>query len=248
MADQLLTGRIACVTGAAGGIGTAIAASLRGAGATVIGADINLPGANTADVFCDVSDESAVAALIEGIVADHRRLDIMVANAGISGPVGPLVDTGVTDWHAVMAVNLTGTFLSTKYAAQAMISGGGGVIVTTASIMGLRPAALCGPYSASKAAIISLTRSLAVELRPHGVRANAILPGFVDTPLLRNRDRDLATDLGIADLDAAAAHLQGRLGAPADVAQLALFLASDRASYLTGGAYTIDGGLSENIF
>ena len=244
MESSTLTGKVACVTGAAGGIGSAICASFRAAGATVVGTDrTEGPGI----VGCEVTDESAVSSLIDDIVRTHGRLDIMAANAGVSGPVGPIIDIDRSDWQRTFDVNLTGTYLSTKYAARAMAGSGGGAIVTTASIMGLRPAALCGTYSATKAAIISLTRSLGLELRDANIRANAVLPGFVDTPLLRDRDRDLGTELGIADLEGTVAQLQGRFGTPADVAALVLFLASDRASYLTGGAYTVDGGLSENL-
>lgn len=246
MGEQLLAGKIACVTGAAGGIGSAICTAFRAAGATVVGADLtDRDGHDLA--LCDITDESAVAALVIDVVDAHGRLDIMVANAGVSGPVGPTIDLTSASWQHTLDVNLTGTFLTTKYAAKAMAATGGGAIVTTASIMGLRPAAMCAAYSASKAAIISLTRSLGLELREANIRANAVLPGFIDTALLRDRDRDLGAELGIADLDGAVAQLQGRFGEPIDVANLVVYLASDRASYLTGGAYTVDGGLSENL-
>lgn len=199
-------------------------------------------------VRCDVREEAEVDALVDGALERHGRLDIAVANAGVSGPIGPLAETSTEGWKSVMDVNVDGTFRTLRRAGAVMAArGDGGALISTASIMGLRPAPLCGAYSATKAAVISMTRSFALELRPAGVRANAICPGFIDTALLCDRDIDLGEELGIPDLDAVVSRVQGRFGQPADITGLALFLASDRASFLTGGAYTVDGGLSENL-
>lgn len=234
-----LEGKVAVVTGASGGIGGAIAVAFRKRGAEVMTADLH-----DADLTCDVRDEEQINETIARTVKRYGRVDVVVANAGVSGPVAPLHEVSFEEWRALQSVNLDGVFLTLKAGAQQMAAQGSGSLLAVASIMGLRPGPLGGPYSAAKAGVISMVRSFALELRPAGVRANAICPGFIDTALFRVNADKLQAGLGVPDLGAVVAQLQGRMGTAEDVAGLACYLASDRAGFTTGGAYTVDGGIS----
>ncbi|HEV7788952.1 MAG TPA: SDR family NAD(P)-dependent oxidoreductase [Pseudonocardia sp.] len=253
MAD-LLKDKIAIVTGGAKGLGAAIAVELASEGAHVVVTDVDGDGARkTAEgllhgesAVCDVRDDAAVAALIEDVVARHGTLDIMVANAGIA-TVTPISEMTLEIWRSVMSVNLDGVFSSVRYAGKAMAATGGGSIITMASITGLAGSPLISHYAAAKAAVISLTQTAAVEWRGHGVRVNAIAPGFIGTDLVLDRASQFEQGLGIDDFGAVIDGAQGRLGEVGDVAPLAVFLASDRSRFSNGSTYVVDGGMSASL-
>lgn len=244
--DTGLAGKVAFVTGAASGIGNAIARALAAEGAHVIVSDINAEageqaaneigaaGGSARFVQCDVADEAAVEQAIVNVVQNEGRLDVLVNNAGIGlrQPV-PMWQFGVDEWDRVLAVNLRGVFLGIKHAVPVMLQQGGGAIVNIASIAGLGASPLLGPYGAAKAGVIQLTQTVALELAKQNIRVNAICPGWTDTAILGTVERDtLVKQTPI-----------GRIGEPNEIASLAVFLASDQASFITGSAYRVDGGL-----
>jgi NAD(P)-dependent dehydrogenase (short-subunit alcohol dehydrogenase family) len=235
-----LTGRIAIVTGAASGIGKASVALFRSEGATVVGADV-APGA---DVICDAGDEAAVKALIDQVAGDHGGLDILLANAGISGGLASIAEESAADWAEILRINLIGPFLAIKHCAPHLKARGGGSIVCTASVAGLRSGAGGAAYSASKAGVINLVQSAAQQLSGTGIRVNAICPGLIETGMTRPI-YDLARERGkidrIGDLNPL-----NRGGEPDEIARAALFLASDDSSYVNGEALVVDGGLSSS--
>ena len=234
-----LQGKIAIVTGAASGIGKATAAMFVREGATVIAADVN---GSDGVVAADAGREEDVAALIERAVADHGGLDIFFANAGISGGLASIFEQSPEDWQEILRVNLIGPFLAIKHAAPVMKERGGGSIICTASVAGIRAGAGGPAYSASKAGVISLIEVAATQLCGANIRVNAICPGLIETgmtqPLFDN-----ARAVGKEDM---IGHLNPlkRGGEPDEIAKAALFLASDDASYVNGHALVVDGGLS----
>jgi NAD(P)-dependent dehydrogenase (short-subunit alcohol dehydrogenase family) len=250
-----LEGKVAVVTGAARGIGRAIAEALAAQGSTVVVSDLAQDAASTAAaeidgadaLACDVSDEDQVAELFAGAVSRHGRVDIAVANAGISG-LGPLAELSFQDWRKMMAVNLDGVFLTVKHAARAMVGAGdGGSIITMASVTGLAGVPLVGHYAAAKAGVISLTKTAALELRSASVRVNAICPGFADTELVSAQKGGYEQALGLSSFDALIHQAQGGYVTLDDIARLTVFLASERSRFCTGGAFVVDGGLTASL-
>ena len=232
-----LEGKIAIVTGAGSGIGKATVALFREHGATVIGADLR-----GADVDCDAGDEAAVEALVARAVVDHGRLDIFFANAGISGGFDGLFEQTSADWAEILRINLIGPFLAIKYAAPAMKQSGGGSIICTASVAGIRAGAGGAAYSASKAGVINLVKVAATQLVGSGIRVNAICPGLIETGMtefIYDRAREKGQSDRIGQLNP-----MKRGGEPIEIANAALFLASGEASYVNGQALAVDGGLS----
>ena len=234
-----LEGKVAIVTGAGSGIGKATVALFRAEGATVIGADLK-----GADIDCDAGDDAAVKALVDKSISDHGRLDIMFANAGISGGLKSIFDQTADDWAEILRVNLIGPFLAIKHAAPVMNETGSGSIICTASVAGLRSGAGGPAYSASKAGVISLVRTAAQQLTGSGVRVNAICPGLVETGMTESI-YDRAREKGQGDKIGHLNPLQ-RGGEPDEIAKAALFLASDEASYVNGHALVVDGGLASS--
>ena len=239
--------RVAIITGAASGIGLASARQLASEGAKVLLADRSPQGEQAAAelraqghdarfMAADVSDELQVAALVEAAVAAWGRLDVMVANAGISGR-GVTDKTALSDWERVLAVNLTGVFLCAKHAIPALRKSGGGAIISTASIVGLVGVAGALPYSAAKGAVVNMTRTMALDCAGDGIRVNTVCPGFIDAAMegLTERSQEQAARL-------VALHPLGRLGTAQDVAKAIAFLGSDDASFITGTALVVDGG------
>jgi NAD(P)-dependent dehydrogenase (short-subunit alcohol dehydrogenase family) len=254
-ASRELEGKVAVVTGGARGIGRAIAEALAAQGSTVVVSDLTQDAAaataaeiDGADaVECDVSDEGQVAELFAGALARHGRVDIAVANAGISG-LGPLTELSFEDWRKMMAVNLDGVFLTVKHAARAMVgTGNGGSIITMASVTGLAGTPLVGHYAAAKAGVINLTKTAALELRPASVRVNAICPGFADTDLVSAQKGVYEQALGLPSFDALIDQAQGGYVTLDDIARLTVFLASERSRFCTGGAFVVDGGLTASL-
>jgi len=234
-----LAGKVAIVTGAGSGIGKATVELFRREGATVIGADLH-----GADVECDAGDDVSVKALVDKAIADHGRLDIAFANAGISGGLASIFEQSADDWAEILRVNLIGPFLAIKHAAPPMAERGGGSIICTASVAGLRSGAGGPAYSASKAGVVSLVKTAAQQLTGSNVRVNAICPGLIETGMTEfvyERARAKGQEAKLGHLNP----LQ-RGGHPREIANAALFLASDESSYVNGHALVVDGGLSSS--
>jgi NAD(P)-dependent dehydrogenase (short-subunit alcohol dehydrogenase family) len=235
-----LDGKIAIVTGAGSGIGKATVELFRSEGATVLGADVS----DGAEMRCDAGCEDEVKRLVEGVVAQHGGLDIFFANAGVSGGFASIAEQSADDWAEILRINLIGPFLAIKYAGPAIAKRGGGSIVCTASVAGLRSGAGGAAYSASKAGVINLVQTAAQQLSGSGVRVNAICPGLIETGMTRPI-YDLARAKG-AESRIGELNPLGRGGGPEEIAKAALFLASDESSYVNGAALVVDGGLSSS--
>ncbi len=254
--SAILSGKVAVITGAGKGIGRAIAERFGAEGATVAVSDID--GSAARDVaeqipdathhVCDVRDEHQVEELVETTVDRHGGVHILVANAGVGSP-SPLLDMDLASWRAVTSVNLDGVFLGIRHAAPAIIAAGGGAIVTLASITATAGAPLIAHYAAAKAGVVSLTKTAATELRPHGIRVNALLPGFIGTDLVATTAADFERLLGLpaGGFDEIINQKQGRYGNLDEVAEAALFLASERSSFCTGTSLALDGGLQASL-
>jgi NAD(P)-dependent dehydrogenase (short-subunit alcohol dehydrogenase family) len=249
-----LEGKRAVVTGAASGIGRASAILFASEGASVLAADvaeeglaetvrlIRSKGGTAKATLASVSDSVAVKCLVDESVALHGGLDVFYANAGVSGGLTPLLALEVEDWLSLLQVNLIGPFLGIKHAAAHMMAHGGGAILCTASVAGLRSGAGSPHYSASKAAVISLVQTSACQLAGTGIRVNAICPGLIETGMtqpLFDYARASGKEGKIGQLNPLR-----RAGQPDEVARVALFLASDEASYVNGQAWAVDGGLT----
>lgn len=236
---QRLAGKVAIVTGAASGIGKAAVALFRSEGATVVGADLS----DGADVRTDAGSEKEVKRLLEDCAASRGGLDIVLANAGISGGFATIAEQSADDWAEILRVNLIGPFLAIKYAAPLMKERGGSIICT-ASVAGLRSGAGGAAYSASKAGVINLVQTAAQQLSGTNIRVNAICPGLIETGMTKviyDKARERGQESRIGELNPL-----NRGGEPEEIARAALFLASDESSYVNGAALVVDGGLSSS--
>ncbi|GAC1358054.1 MAG: SDR family oxidoreductase [Herpetosiphon sp.] len=248
--------KVALVTGAGSGIGEQIARLFARQGAHVVLADVNLAGAEAVAasvrqdggsaqaLLLDVGDEASVAKGIAEVVASSGRLDILVNNAGVSH-VGNILETTADEWDRVMSINVRGVFLCSRYAIQQMMAQSpvGGVLINMASVAGMIGVERRLPYCSSKGAVISLTRSIAVDFVSQNIRANAICPGTIHTPFVEGYlERNFPDSKDEVRNQLHARQPIGRMGMPEEVASAALYLASDEAAFVTGSAMVIDGG------
>ncbi|MBL8674316.1 MAG: glucose 1-dehydrogenase [Rhodospirillales bacterium] len=257
-----LIGRVAIVTGGASGIGAACVRMLARAGASVVVADIQeetgrrlAAGIGPRAWFqaLDVASEAGWRRVVDATLERFERLDILVNNAGISGGQGTVEDTTVEAWERVHAVNLDGVFLGCKFAIEAMRRtgpakpDGGGAIVNISSIAGLIGGAGPCAYTASKGAVRLLTKSVALHCaeKRHGIRCNSVHPGGIDTPIFEPFWQLAGREQGKAFIGAA--HPIGHMGEPEDIAEAVLYLASDRAKFITGAELVADGGITSGI-
>ncbi len=242
------TGKVAIVTGATAGIGEAVAGELflRGAAVVIAGRDegkahavalgLDPTGERAVPCRCDVRDWRSVQGLVETTLARFGALQLAVNNAGITGPAGlALPDCPVEAWEDVIATDLSGVFYGLKFEIPAILRSGGGAIVNMSSANGMVGLPGMAAYTAAKHGIVGLTRSAALEYADRGLRINAVGPGYVDTPRMRETPPELLSRF-------AAAHPMGRLASREEVARLISFLLSDDSGFSTGGVYPVDGG------
>lgn len=246
-------GRVAIVTGASGGIGMAIANNMVEAGCSVglldlnadavgqVAAQLRAKGANAVAAACDASDEASVAKAMDAVRAALGPADILVNNAGILRP-GALADIPIAQWNALLAVNLTGYLVCAQAARRQMLEKGGGAMVHIASIAASNPQPRSGAYSPSKAGVAMLSRQLALEWGPDGIRSNAVSPGFVRTPM----SEAFYQAPGIREKREGIVPTR-RIGAPQDIADAVTFLVSARATYVSGAEILVDGGLDQAL-
>lgn len=250
MATQLqdFSGKVAIVTGAASGIGEAVAQAIAARGGQVVVADINQDAAEraataigetggSAKAFrADVADAASVEAMVQFAVDTYGGLDVAVNNAGIGGPLSPTGEYPVDGWRTVIDINLNGVFYGLRYQIPAMLARGGGAIINVASILGAVGTANSPAYVAAKHGVLGLTKAAAIEYATRNIRINSVGPGYIETPLLTST-LDKATMQALANM-----HPVQRLGTSEEVAALIVFLASDAASFITGSYHLVDGG------
>lgn len=247
MTDCDFNGDVALVTGGSSGIGEACArtladrgaklaiADLNGEGAEAVARDIRATGGEAVGLQVDVADAAAVERMVAETASMFGRLDIAVNNAGIGGAAGLTGEYGIEQWNRVIDTNLNSVFYCMRYQIPHMVAQGRGAIVNMTSILGSVGFASAPAYVASKHGIVGLTKSAALEYGDQGIRVNSVGPGFISTPMVESMD-ELTRDW-LAGL-----HAVGRMGEPQEVADLVAFLCCERASFLTGGYYLVDGG------
>ena len=256
MSRMRLEGRAALITGAGSGIGRATAElfASEGAGVAILDRDgqaaeeaasaISETGGEAYPVVADVSYSDQVSEAVARAARLHGRLDIVYNNAGV-GATGSVADVTEEDWDRCFAVNVKGTYLTSRAAIPHLEAAGGGSIINQASVAALVGIPGFAAYCAAKGAVVSLTRAMAIDLAPAGIRVNALCPGTVYTPLMEPLMRERGGGSIERGLEITAAKYPiGRIGTPMEIAQAALFLASDDAGFVTGAAFTVDGGMT----
>jgi NAD(P)-dependent dehydrogenase (short-subunit alcohol dehydrogenase family) len=237
-----LAGKVCVITGAAGGIGGATASVFAREGARVVGVDVLAHSAGELSLVADVTSEEAVSALYAQVRSELGRVDVLFNNAGISPTDdASVLETGIDAWERVQATNLRSVFLCCKHGIPHLLQSGGGSVINTASFVAVMGSATSQiSYTASKGGVLALSRELGVEFAKRGVRVNALCPGPVDTPLLREL---YASDP--AEAQRRMVHVpMGRFAQVDEIANAALFLASDESSYVTASTFLVDGGIS----
>lgn len=246
-------GKVALITGGASGLGAESARRLAREGATVILTDtagdlgqavadeIASEGWTALFLTHDVTDEARWGEVAAKVLDRFGRLDVLVNSAGIANGGGPLLEVKFEDWRRMLSVNLDGTFLGMKACAPAMAKAGAGSIINLSSILGKVGMAGAPAYCASKGGVLMLTKSTALELAPLGVRVNSVHPGFIETPMVMNVIHESEDGNAMQDM-IISRHAMGRLGAPREIADGIVFLASDESSFMTGAELVIDGG------
>lgn len=244
-----LSGRVCVITGGASGIGAAGCRRFVAAGATVVVADFNRAGADDIArevggeaVTVDVADEASVAALVEGVMTKHGRIDVLWANAGIAGFRAPCAEQPTDTWERVLRVNLTGVFFCFRAALRPMLAAGGGVLLATASVAGMKASAGSPAYHVAKAGVIRLVEHVAIAYGPQGIRCNAIAPGLTDTPILDPFAEAVGGRAALFERQIRAIPAR-RAAQPAEIADAAVYLASDAAAYVNGVTLPVDGGM-----
>ena len=249
--DYGLNGRVALVTGAASGIGRATAELFAAMGARVVASDVNADagaavaaalreaGAEARFVAADVTDGEALREVVADAVEAFGRLDCAANCAGVGGGHASTHEYPEAEWDRIVEINLRGTWLSMRAEIEAMLNGGGGAIVNVSSTLGLRGSPFAAPYSASKHAVLGLTRTAALEYAAQGIRVNAVCPGAIDTPMM---DETFERFPGFREALTSFVPM-GRMGGPQEVAGAIAWLSSDAASFVTGEALTVEGGL-----
>ncbi|CCE09226.1 putative short-chain dehydrogenase/reductase SDR family protein [Bradyrhizobium sp. STM 3843] len=251
-----LEGKSVIITGAGSGIGRAASLMFTKEGARLIAVDrtdgvketvelVKQQGGVAEAVLADAGSEADVIGFIDRAVATYGRLDVIWANAGVSGGLKPIAEQTVEHWQEVLRVNLIGPFLAIKHAMPHMVRQQRGAIVCTASVAGLKAGASGHPYAASKAGVISLVQTTAYSLSGTGVRINAVCPGLIETGMTKpifDGAKERGTEGKIGQLNPLK-----RAGQPHEIAAMALFLASDEASYVNGQAFPVDGGLTASM-
>ncbi len=246
--DLVLEGKTALVTGGEGGIGRAICSRFAREGANVLSADLSRHSARQADirfVEYDVTSEQSAAAVFAALAGEWDRLDILVNAAGIEIEK-TIEDTSLEEWNRIFAINVTGTFLTSKYALPMLRHSSGASIINFGSYDGFIADPKLAAYCATKGAVHALTRAMACDHGPEGIRVNAICPGYVDTPMLASFFGEHA-DSEAQKKAARDVHPLRTYGQPEDIANLVNWLASDEARYASGQLWVIDGGLSAQV-
>jgi NAD(P)-dependent dehydrogenase (short-subunit alcohol dehydrogenase family) len=246
---MILQDRTAIVSGAGSGIGRSVALAYAREGARVVVSDIaedgghgtvdliekSIPGAKAVFVRADASSAEDHEALVAAALHHFGSLHIACNNAGIGGEINPVADMSVASWRKVIEINLSGVFYAMRAQIPRMLESGGGAIVNMASILGEVGQGGSSAYVAAKHGVVGLTKTAALEYSPRGIRINAVGPGYIDTPLLSGLPAETLKSL-------IALHPIGRLGRPEEVAELVVWLSSERASFVSGGYYPVDGG------